>query len=127
MSRRFFWGPWMFSPATVLCIAILLGCVAIQASGLWLPRLVLIYLGGIEGASLVAALVCSAISIKRISLSAPILSPPEPMELHQGIASNPVAGDAYPMPAPEPAPAEESSGDEGPGGRVVSLDRYRRR
>lgn len=123
--RRFFWGPWMFSPATVLCILVLLGCVWVQASGLFLPRLVLIYLGGIEGASIVGALACSAISINRISLSAPAETQPYPLEEASGLSGNPDAGDAYPMPPPAPVPDEPATIDQD--GRVVSLDRYRKR
>lgn len=123
--RRFFWGPWMFSPATVLCIVALLGCVWLQASGLMLPRMALIYLGGIEGASIVGALVCSAISINRASLSTPAEAPPDHVEPSRGLSSNPAASDAYPMPPPEPEPDEEEA--EKQNDRVVSLDSYRRR
>ena len=116
----------MFSPATMLCIVVLSACVWLQALGLSMPRLVLIYLGGIEGASLVGALVCSAISINRVSFSAPAATRPEPMEDSQGLSRNPVAGDAYPMPAPEPKPDNEpAAGHED--GRIVSLDKFRRR
>ena len=117
----------MFSPATLLCIALLLACVWIQTSGLRLPRLALIYLGGIEGASLVGALVCSAISINRVWLSEPILPRAEPMELSQGLSRNPAAGDAHPMPAPEPMPEEQEEDDGSSKDRVVSLDSFRRR
>ncbi|MCB8884000.1 hypothetical protein ACELLULO517_27430 [Acidisoma cellulosilytica] len=127
MHKRFFWGPWMFSPATVLCVVVFAGCVWVQASGLWLPRLALIYIGGIEGASLVGALMCSAISINRVSLSAPADTRPEPLEESQGLSRNPTTGDAYPMSAPEPEPEGRSSNDISPQGRVVKLDGYRRR
>lgn len=115
----------MFSPATVLCILVLLGCVWIQASGVRLPRLALVYLAGIEGASIMGALACSAISINRIWLSAPAETLPYPREESSGLSANPDADDAYPMPPPEPMPEEPAP--ENQDGRLVSLDRYRKR
>lgn len=115
----------MFSPATVLCILVLLGCVWVQASGVILPRLLLVYLAGIEGASLIGALICSAVSINRISVTAPAETRPDPVEQGGSLSANPAAGDAQPMPPPEPMPEAKPTITQD--GRVVSLDRYRKR
>lgn len=141
MGRRFFHGFWMFSPATVLCILGFLGCIALQvkaerdgwAAGQGLADYALIYLDYLQAGFLLAALICSAISIGKLSLSAPgpTLSgfPAERRRPRQGPAA--LAPAAFPVahaeqgrPPAAPPPSEPARRERA---NVVRLQDYRRR